>query len=342
MTRFQPYLLSLWILLTLVTIQRSTPGADESPIRVGIIGLDTSHAIAFTGLLNAELPAEGLANCRVVAAYPQGSTDIESSVASVPKYTQTMRDQGVTIVESIDALLPLVDAVLLETNDGRPHLEQAIPVLKARKPTFIDKPMAGSLTDVLALFELARQYNTRVFTSSALRYGNATQEVRNGALGPVMGCDTYAPCTLEPNHPDFFWYGIHGVESLFTVMGAGCDRVTRIHTPEFDVAVGTWKDGRLGSFRGIRKGAKSYGGIAFGTSKTMQIGTFDGYQPLVKQIVAFFRGTDLPITEQEMIEIYAFMEAADESKRQGGAAITLESVLHRARQELRTRAPQRK
>ena len=111
----------------------SAVGQAEELLRIGIIGLDTSHAIAFTDLLNkADNPPE-LAGCKVVAVYPKGSPDIESSTSRVPDYTKQMQAKGVEIVDSIDALLAKVDCVLLETNDGRPHLEQLVPCLKAKK-----------------------------------------------------------------------------------------------------------------------------------------------------------------------------------------------------------------
>ena len=129
---------------------------------------------------------------------------------------------GVEIVPSIEALLEKVDVVLLETNDGRPHLEQAAPVLKAGKPVFIDKPVAGTLADVVAIYELSKRYGTPVFSSSALRYAAGVQEVVKGKVGKILACDAYSPAVMEPNHPDLFWYGIHGVEFLYTVMGPGC------------------------------------------------------------------------------------------------------------------------
>ena len=145
--------------------------AQEKPLRVGIIGLDTSHAPAFAKVLNNPKAGPEVANCRVVAAYPKGSPDIESSVSRVPMYTKQLREMGVEIVDSIDALLEKVDVVLLETNDGRPHLKQAIPVFKAGKPMFIDKPIAGSLTDAVAIFELGRYYKTPLFSSSTRARG---------------------------------------------------------------------------------------------------------------------------------------------------------------------------
>lgn len=326
-----------------VSAKRSeTPTApkppDAHPMRVGVVGLDTSHALAFAGVLNDPKAAADVAGFRVVCAYPRGSADIVSSTERIPKYTEDFRKMGIEIAGSIDDLLKKVDVVLLETNDGRPHLEQALAVMKSGKPLFIDKPIAASLADALAIFDAAKKHNVPVFSSSSLRFGQKTQEARHGVIGKILDCQTHSPCTLETTHPDLFWYGIHGVESLFTVMGPGCKSVRRtVSTPTEDVVVGTWADGRVGTFRGTRGKSGGYGGTAKGTKGTLAVGQYEGYRPLVVAIVKFFKTGIPPVTPEETIEIYAFMTAADESKRQHGAEVTLESVRAKARAEAATK-----
>lgn len=306
--------------------------ADEpaKPMRIGMIGLDTSHCLAFAEMLNKQTPAPEFAGFRLVLVYPKGSPDIESSVSRVPEYTTKIKALGVEICEDLDTMISQVDAVLLETNDGRPHLEQVLPVLKAHKPVFIDKPIAGSLTDAIAIFELAKQYKTPVFSSSSLRFSKAVQEIRNGSIGKITGCDTYSPCSLEATHPDLFWYGIHGCETLFTVMGAGCESVVRTSTKDFDQVTGVWTDGRIGTFRGIRAGGSGYGGTAFGEKSVASLGKFDGYGPLLVEICKFFRTGEAPVSAEETIDLYAFMEAADESKRQGFVPVKTADVKAKA------------
>ena len=304
--------------------------AAQPELRIGIIGLDTSHVVQFTQLLNLADRNDHVPGARVVAAFPQGSRDIESSVSRVPGYTEQLRGFGVEIVPSIAALLDRVDAVMLESNDGRVHLEQAAPVLAAGKRLFVDKPMAASLADAIAIFALAREHGTAVFSSSSLRFGAATQALRNGSIGDVLGCDTYAPLTIEPTHPDLFWYGIHGCEVLFAVMGTGCRTVSRTSTAAAEVVIGVWEGGRIGTYRGLGGGKKTYGGTAFGTQAVAPVGDNAGYRPLVDAIVQFFRTGTAPVPERETIELLAFMEAADESKRRDGAKVVVADVIARA------------
>jgi predicted dehydrogenase len=303
----------------------------QQEARVGIIGLDTSHSVAFTKSLNAANKAAQLKGFKIVAAYPKGSNDIESSVKRIPGYIEEVKKLGVEIVGSVDELLQKVDFVLLETNDGRPHLEQAMKVIKAGKPFFIDKPVAASLHDVMAIYAAAKQNNVPIFSSSSLRYMESVQDVVKGKVGGVLGADTFSPATYEKTHPDLFWYGIHGVELLFAVMGAGCKEVSRIHTNDTDIVVGTWQDGRVGTFRGMRTGTHDYGGTVYGPKGNVSLGPFKGYDNLLVQILEFFRTGKSPVNEQETLEIYAFMQAADLSKRKKGAKIKLESLMNKAK-----------
>ena len=311
-------------LLVVLLTTASSRAADE--IRIGMIGLDTSHCIAFTKILNDPNAAPEVSGCRVVAVYPKGSPDIESSVRRVPDYKVDIQKLGVEIVDSIDELLEQVDCVLLETNDGRPHLEQLRPCLKAGKPVFIDKPVAGSLADAVLIFREAEQAGVPIFSSSSLRYGKNSQEARAGSLGRIHYCETHSPAGLEKTHPDLFWYGIHGVEALFTVMGTGCQTVQRTEEDGKIVVTGKWDGGRVGIFRE----GKGYGGTAKGEKGEGTVGSYDTYRPLVVEIVKFFKTREVPILPAETLEIYAFMEAADESKRQGGSEVSVASVMHKA------------
>lgn len=301
--------------------------------RVGIIGLDTSHSIEYSRVLNSDNAPAVYEGYKIVAAYPKGSLDIESSVSRIPGYIEKVKSMGVEIVESIDDLLKKTDVILLETNDGRRHLEQAIPVLKAGKTMFIDKPISASLADGIAIFEAAKHYKVPVFSSSTLRFISSAQDVVKGKIGKVLGADTYSPCTIEKTHPDFFWYGIHGVEMLYTVMGTGCKEVVRVHTDGTDVAVGTWEDGRIGSFRGTRTGKHTYGGTAYGEKGDATLGPVQGYEGLLKEIVKFFQTGTLPVQPEETLEMLAFMEAADESKKKNGMPAKLAEVWKKANAE---------
>lgn len=311
--------MKIQLLGAVVLASTATWAAD---LRVGIIGCDTSHVTAFTETMNNPAAKGHEPGAKVVAAYKGGSKDIPDSWSRVEEYSKTLQEKyGVKIYDSIEEMCKNVDVVLLESVDGRPHLEQFKPVIKAGKPVFVDKPMGGSLKDVVEMFRLAKEAKVPVFSSSALRFGKSTQDVRAGSIGKVTYAETYGPCSIEPHHPDLFWYGVHGVEALFTVMGTGCETVERGKTPDGKIeVVGTWKGARKGIYRENPK----FSGLARGEKGEAAVGSFDGYVPLVTEIVKFFKTGVAPVSSEETIEIFAFMEAADESKAKGGAAVKLQ------------------
>ncbi|MGE4001415.1 MAG: Gfo/Idh/MocA family protein [Planctomycetaceae bacterium] len=305
---------------------------DRRALRAGMIGLDTSHVIAFAKIFNAEPAVEDVAGIRIVAGYP-GGTDIPASRDRVGKFTEELRGMGLEIVETIPELLDRVDVVLLESVDGRIHLEEARQVIAAGKPLFIDKPAAGSLVEAIMIFELAERAGVPCFSSSSIRFGDALLAARdNDKLGPVAGCDAYGPCTYQEGQPDLFFYGIHGVEGLFTVMGAGCQTVARTHTEDTDLVVGVWDGGRIGTYRGIRNNATGFGFTIFGQKSIIQAERGE-YQQLCREITRFFKTGTSPVPAAETLEIFAFMEAADRSREQGGAVISLPDFLREARAE---------
>lgn len=294
----------------------------QDVIRLGIIGLDTSHSVAFTSLINGgkEEWAEGF---RVVAAYPYGSRTIESSYSRIPGYVEDVSSMGVEIVDSIQDLLDKVDCVFIETNDGRLHLDQAVEVFRSGKTCYIDKPLGATLGEAIAICEMAERYGVPIFSSSTLRFTLRNRQLHDGEFGKVLGADCWSPHKVEPTHPDFGFYGIHGVETLYTIMGTGCEEVNRISSEWGDIVTGRWNDGRLGSFRAIVKGPQVYGGTVMVSGKTIPAGGYEGYSELLKEILQFFRTGISPVPAAETIEIFTFMKAANMSKSDGGRTVKL-------------------
>lgn len=306
-------------------------------IRVGIIGLDTSHATAFTKHLNdPDGTTPEFRDFRVVAAVVKGSATIPSSVAVQPNYTEAVRKLGVEIVPDVAALLPKVDAVLLETNDGREHLWQAEACFRAGKRVFIDKPLAHNLKDSKAIVDLAKKHNATFFTSSAIRYVKSIRYVKEKGFR-VRGMDCWTCFNYEPSHDRWYWYGIHCVDPLFAVMGRGCEEVVSFSGADGEIAIGRWKDGRFGVARGLattKKGAP-YGGVIFTEDAKVgpsgeklidgqiNMGTYEGYAEELKFILQYFRTGEVPVAPEESLEVLAFMTAADLSAQRGGAPVTL-------------------
>ncbi len=290
--------------------------------RIGIIGLDTSHSEVFARMIN-EMGDAGLGFRVTVAYHPPTNRDILNLVPSV---SAALSELGVILVSSMKELLDSCDVVLLETIDGIPHLEQVMPVFEARKRVFIDKPLAATLPAAKAIVAASERYSTPFFSSSSLRFDPNVQRVKNGVIGKVNGADVYTPAEMEDHHMDMAWYAIHGLEMLYTVMGRGCDRVSRMYTPDMDLITGVWKDGRIGTIRGVRRWPTGIAGTAFGEKGTAPLGPFSeqAYLGLVQQIVHFFDTGIPPVDSSDTLELFAFMQAADRSSRRKGTFVSLD------------------
>ncbi len=299
-------------------------------IRAGIIGLDTSHVVAFTKLINST--HEGpVGNIKVVAAYPGGSPDLPISADRIAGFTKTLKEKfEVEIVDSIDELLKRVDVILLESVDGRPHLKQAQPVIAAGKPLFIDKPVAASLADTIEIFELAKKHRVPCFSSSSLRFSDKLQSLRGGTpeIGKIIRCDASGGISPLGGHPELAFYGIHGIEMLFTVMGPGCKTVT---WQKDGLVKGEWADGRIGTFS---KG--KYLVKVEGTKGKTESGG-GSYGPLVSEIGTFFKTGKAPVAADETINLMAFIVAAQKSKDKGNVPVAVSDVMDDARQQIAKR-----
>lgn len=312
--------------------------AQSTPpeLRIGLIGLDTSHAEQFTMRLNDAANPNHIPGGRVVAAFPCASPDLEESKSRIEGFTSTVRDKyGVKIVGSISEVCAVVDAVMILSLDGRPHLDQAKQVIAMKKPFFLDKPVAASLRDAVEIYKLADAAGVPMFSASAIRWYPGVVEVATSDKAPTQGALSFGPSPLLAEHPDLFFYGIHPTEALFTVMGAGCQSIVRTGGPPGEsVVTGLWDGGRTGTLHALHflpMDSKQYKVVRFGgEAQVVEQKSQGDYTPMLKEIIKFFQTKEPPVTASQTLEIYAFMEAAEESKRRKGEPIRLRDVLQKA------------
>jgi len=340
-------MLALPILLALA--YSSAHAEDPKPIRVGVLGLDNYQAVAYTQLFNSPKTSPELSGLRVVAAYASpASEDIEESKISLPKWKTQIVGYGVKLVDSVEELLKECDVVMIMSLDGRKHREQAAAVLKAGKRLYIGRPMAAQWDDAVAIVKLAEETKTPCWTSSQHRFSPGFSGMRNHPeVGKVLGCDVYGGCPMVPSHADLYWHALHSVETLYAIMGTGCVSVSCTSTPIAESITGVWEDGRVGTYRGIKKGAIKYSATVFGEKGVSVSGIYGhgaptkgvvptndkymGYEGIAIEMVKFFKGGEAPVSMAETLEIFAFMEAAHESKKKEGATIRVADILKKAK-----------
>jgi hypothetical protein len=292
-------------------------------IRLGLVGTDTSHVTAFPKILNDPTSPDYLPGARIVAAYKSSSKDIEESASRVDKFSDELRTKWhVEFYASIASMMKNVDAVLIESVDGRVHLDEVKQVLAAKKPMFIDKPLASTLEDAREIARLAKEAGVPWFSASSLRFGELGTTMK---FPDARGVSTWGPGPFEPHHQlELSWYAIHPIELLYTLMGPGCEEVTRIAGRDDDLIVGRWKDGRIGTARALRPYG-TYGAVVSREKTVVESKpkTVEGYRPLLVEIVKFFQTKEPPVSNEETLEIFAFMDAAQRSKAAGGAPMKL-------------------
>lgn len=303
--------------------------ASSPPLRLGMIGLDTSHSVEFARRLNHPEATDHVAGGRITVAVPTSSPDMPASTTRVGGFTIEMKEvHGVRIADGIDELLAECDAIFICSVDGRPHLEQ-FRNCAAGRPVFVDKPMAASLRDAAEIFREGAATGTPVFTSSAMRFDPAVIEVALAEVGRVAGAISRGAAPLEPHHPDLFYYGIHATEALFTVMGPGCVTVSRVATERASVVSGVWPDGGIGALYAMHHWPAPYRIAKLGDRAVAARDVKADYTPLLREIMKFFQTGKPPVTPEQTLEIFAFMEAADESKQRGGAAVAIDEMFRR-------------
>ncbi|WP_010269837.1 Gfo/Idh/MocA family protein [Paenibacillus senegalensis] len=295
----------------------------KQPLKLGMIGLDTSHVVAFADLLHNSSHEYHVPGAQIVVAYPGGSPDFELSISRVEGFTTKLKEEhGVQIVDSLEAVAEQSDAILLESVDGRVHLEQLQAVVGYGKPIFIDKPLTLSSASAQEMYDLAEKHNVPLMSASAVRYAEGLQEVlANGESGGIIGMDVYGPMAIQPTQPGLFWYGIHTVEMLYAALGRGCVSVSSTHNDDHDLVVAEWSDGRVATLRGNRKGNNQFGALVHREKATQFVDVYANPKPyyasLLEKVMGMFTGGEVPIDPKESIEVIRFIEAANESRETG-------------------------
>src|SRR5205085_7683580 len=106
--------MNLRVTLTVLSVLPLARVVAADDLRLGIIGLDTSHVVAFTKILNDPQDPNHVPGAKVTVAFKGGSPDIESSASRVDGYTQELRDRlHVRLADSIGGPCRQVDAVMV-------------------------------------------------------------------------------------------------------------------------------------------------------------------------------------------------------------------------------------
>ncbi|MFM7539083.1 MAG: Gfo/Idh/MocA family protein [Planctomycetota bacterium] len=324
---------------------------EARPVRVGVLGIDNYQSVAYTQLFNDPRQNKGeLSGLKVTVAYPgEASADIQESVDNLPKWKEQIQKFGVRIVASVGEMLKESDVVMIMSLDGRKHRKEAEAVLRAGKPLFIGRPLAADWQDAMAILKMAEETKTPCWSSSQHRFSPGFIGMRNHPeVGKVLGLDLHGGYPTHPSHSEMYWHALHSVDTIYTILGPGCETVACASTPLTESITAVWSDGRVATYRGIKTGdaqkaAVKYSGTVYGDKGVSITGIYGhgvpekgiaptkdeymGYKGIAIEMAKFFKGGPAPVGIGEMREVFAFMEAAQASKRQGGKPVSIADIL---------------
>jgi len=295
-------------------------------LRIGLIGLDTSHVPGYAHRLNDPHDPEYVPGAKVVAGFPGASKDIDLSISRVEIFTNELRGKfGVQIMDSPEAVAEAVDLVFITSVDGRRHLEFFKQIAKFKRPTYIDKPMATTVADAKEIFRIAEEGKFPVASCSSLRFADSLSSALAEEHGPILGCDVFGPMPEQAQLPGLFWYGIHCVEVMNVIMGRGCKQVRAFRNAHFDLITAAWADGRIATIRGLRAGHSKFGATIHRDSHSvfvdLQNNKKSWYTRLLETLLATLPNGKAPIEPAQTLEIMRFIEAANESRTTGNSVI---------------------
>lgn len=282
-------------------------------LTIGMIGLDTSHCLEFTKLLNEPEHPFHVEGGKVAFAFPLYSEDMSISKDRVQGYTETLRDElSVKITNSIADTAEASEAILLTAVDGRKHLDLFKQLIPYKLPVFIDKPLALSVKDAEELYSLAEEHNIPVMSSSSLRYADSFREVIKNQKEEIDAIYVHGPLPMQPLMPGYFWYGIHMIEMVIAAMGAEANNVTVKTSNDHETVIVEWEDGRHAIIRGEYEWHSRFGATLHTKNGFHHVDitkdTKPFYASLLEQVIHFFQTKESPVPKEETLEVITLIE----------------------------------
>lgn len=289
--------------------------------RIGIIGSQNSHAIAFSQLLNRE---EGYNGQRI-----ETDARVTHIYGTQPERTREVAEAGAipTIVDETEQMLGGVDAIICVLRDGALHKGAVLPFLKAAMPVFVDKPLCTTVADAEAMIDVAQRTGVGFSSFSTLRYERGTQawiEASRDADGPPLAGLVSGPGDLESEYSGIFFYGIHAVELMLERWGYGVAEVTAVPSGRSVQAICRYADGPLVTLNLVQGGRPGFRLASFGNAGTSEhlVDARTTYYDGMHIMLEVLRNGAWPLSAEELTEPVRVL-AAIEASVASGATVAL-------------------
>ena len=288
------------------------------PLKIAIVGLDTSHSVALPKLMNdPECPADMHIDGLKAVTCLRFETPFQNK-EGLDKRQEQLEGWGVKVTENFEVAVADCDAIMLEINDPAYHLDYFSRVAAMGKPVFLDKPLAGNLADGRAILALARQHQTRVWSGSSLPFSPPLVDAVAKMEGEILLGHCFGALGNAPAGDSLIWYGVHSFEMMQRLMGTGAEQVRASDNGVSVVSVVNYPNNRRGVIESTRS-AWRYGGRVQ-TAKQLAFFEVDSsklYYNLLLAVKAFFLGGPAPVSLEQTFEGLAMMVAARQSIETG-------------------------
>lgn len=276
---------------------------------IGLVGVNTSHADAFTRIFNGsaeEAPRIDSARITHVWAggHPERLAELEEKFGPYDNR-----------VEDLDDLVGAIDGVLVvdDTDGGAMHAELARPFIEAGMPVFIDKPMTTVYADAVQLFDLAEEHNAPLMSSSALRFPAELDRDAIAALGKLSTITSVGP-------EEWFYYGVHAVEVTGAVTDDQPVSVHRFALPDKDVAVVEYETGLVAVIMTLRDAGYLFHVNVYGEKGHLDFSVDDFmgfYTNEMKAFAEMVETREMPLRREQTLAVMAILHAGNLSAEEG-------------------------
>jgi hypothetical protein len=252
--------------------------------------LDEWHAEKYPEWI--ETASEG----RMKVAYAYGKTNLEGKLSNAA----WCEKKGIQLLDSIEAVVEQSDyLIVLSPDHAEFHEELAQLPLRSGKPTYVDKTFAPNRDAAVRMFELAEQYGTPMYSTSALRFAAEYTGLNMEGIESI--------CALGPG--SFETYAIHQVEPIVSLMGTDVKRVMWTGTSNTPSLVIGFANGRQATIN--HYGPNCPFSMALrseqGESQFLKIES-NFFGAFIENLVRFFDSGAPAVPRQETIAIAAILE----------------------------------
>lgn len=292
---------------------------SNAPIKVAIVGLDTSHSVELPKLMvDPKVEPES----RVPGLFPTRCLRFETPFQKkegLDARQAYLESIGVMVTEDFDTAVADCDAILIEINDASRHLEYFEKCAPLGKPIFLDKPFADTLENARKIRAIAAKYNVNYFTCSCLRFCPNIQEAKAKCPAPREAV-IWGPMGIAAAGSSIVWYGVHATEMAEFIMGPGATTISLNEHGNGYMAVVGYADGRRAMIS-LNTDNWQYGGVLRDLQNDAVcfnepiLERF--YRPMLVKIEQFFRDGKAPVENQESFEVMAILDAMDKASRSG-------------------------